>query len=121
MHRTKKKYREIIKITLVILLIVAVFACLIGYCVKENKKVETSREIINVQYIPQSADVETEYRYKFDFVKGNFTLVPEVKTVHKPERYQIQYRVAYDRGKPVDEWETVTKAEYEKAKEELGG
>ncbi len=52
----KRKIRDITAITLAILLIIAVFACLIGYCVKENKKVEISREIINVQHIPRGVE-----------------------------------------------------------------
>ena len=42
-------------------------------------------------------------------------LVPEVKTVHHEEVYEVLYRVTYDDGSTRDQWETVGKEEWEAA------
>lgn len=41
--------------------------------------------------------------------------VPDIKTVHHEEKYEVLYRVTYDNGSTYDRWETVGKEEWEEA------
>lgn len=78
-------------------------------------KTEVSREAIDHKYTAAYDSVETEYKHTYDVWKGEFVLVPYVHTVHHDAKYEIQYRITYDDGSTVTNWECVSKAEYERA------
>lgn len=98
-------------IALLVVLLLAVSAVLYGCRELE----EVSREAIDRRYSAAYDSIETDYQYKYNLFEGAFVLVPEVKTVHHEEVYEVLYRVTYDNGSTYDWWETVGEAEWEAA------
>ena len=98
------------KKALAIILIVLILLFVLCAC----SKAEAGREVIDWSYTAPYEGVETDYVYKYNLLKGEFVLVPEVKTVHHDAVYKILYRVTYEDGSTADVWEVVTAAEYEK-------
>lgn len=105
--------KSIGRIALLVVLLLAVPVVLYG-C-RELK--EVSREAVDRRYSAAYDSIETDYQYKYNLFEGAFVLVPEVKTVHHEEVYEVLYRVTYDNGSTYDWWETVGKAEWEAAKQ----
>lgn len=99
------------RIALFAALLLAVLAVISG-C---HELEEVSREVIDWRYTSAYDSIETDYQYKYNFLEGEFVLVPEVKTVHHEEVYEVLYRVTYDNGSTYDWWETVGKKEWEAA------
>lgn len=73
---------------------------------------EISREAIDRRYIAPYDGVETDYVYKYDMWKGEFVMVPEIRTVHHNAKYQILYRITYDNGSTDERWVDVGEATY---------
>lgn len=96
--------KRIIALILVILLSISISSC--------SGRAESNREILESRYISDYDGVETEYVYKFNWLKGEFVLVPEIKTVHRDATYEILYRITYHDGSVVEQWETVSEDEY---------
>ena len=80
-----------------------------------SSKAEASRQIIDRRYTAPYSSVETEYIHKFDWLKCEFVLVPEVKTVYHDAAYEVLYRITYEDGSTKDVWVKVGIAEYENA------
>lgn len=99
------------KIVLFIALLLAVPAIICGCHGLE----EVSREAVDRRYTAAYDSIETDYQYKYNFLEGAFVLVPDIKTVHHEEKYEVLYRVTYDNGSTYDRWETVGKEEWEEA------
>lgn len=95
-------------------LLLAVLAIISG-CYEASKRSEVSREAIDRRYTAAYDSIETDYQYKYNLFEGAFALVPEVKTVHHEEVYEVLYRTTYDDGSTRDRWETVGKEEWEEA------
>lgn len=95
-------------------LLLAVLAIISG-CYEASKRSEVSREAVDRRYSAAYDSIETDYQYKYNLFEGEFVLVPEVKTVHHEEVYEVLYRVTYDDGSTRDRWETVGKEEWEAA------
>nr|DAF67531.1 MAG TPA: protein of unknown function DUF4969 [Caudoviricetes sp.] len=77
-------------------------------------KTEVSREAIDHKYTAAYDSVETVYMHKYDALTGDFNVVPYLNTVHHDAKYEILYRITYDDGSAVTNWECVSKAEYER-------
>lgn len=101
-------------IALLVILLLAVLAIISG-CYEASKRSEVSREAIDRRYTAAYDSIETDYQYKYNLFEGAFALVPEVKTVHHKEVYEVLYRTTYDDGSTRDRWETVGKEEWEAA------
>lgn len=80
---------------------------------------EVSREPIDVKYTEAYDSVETEYEYKYNVFKGEFQLVPVIKTVHHDEEWSVQYQITYAAGNQSTEWCNCTEEEYNRIKDEL--
>ena len=102
------------RIVLFAALLLAVLAIVSG-CYEASKRSEVSREAIDRRYTAAYDSIETDYQYKYNLFEGAFALVPEVKTVHHEEVYEVLYRTTYDDGSTRDRWETVGKEEWEEA------
>lgn len=102
------------RIVLLAVLLLAVLAVISG-CYEASKRSEVSREAVDRRYSAAYDSIETDYQYKYNLLEGTFVLVPEVKTVHHEEVYEVLYRVTYDDGSTYDRWETVGKEEWEEA------
>lgn len=100
------------RIVLFAALLLAVLAIISGCAAKRS---EVSREAIDRRYTAAYDSIETDYQYKYNLFEGAFALVPEVKTVHHEEVYEVLYRTTYDDGSTRDRWETVGKEEWEAA------
>ena len=77
-----------------------------------QQKNEVSRVPIDKSYTAPYDGVETEFVYKYNFLEGEFVLLPETKTVHHDAVYKILYRVTYSDGNQAEVWETVTEEKY---------
>lgn len=82
---------------------------------------EVSREPIDARYTEAYEGIETHLEYTYNWLKGEFVLVPLTQTVRHEAKWEIQYRITYDNGKEKTEWCYCTEAEYNNAKAELGG
>lgn len=102
------------RIVLFAAMLLAVLAIISG-CYESSKRPEVSREAIDRRYTAAYDSIETDYQYKYNLFEGAFALVPEVKTVHHEEVYEVLYRTTYDDGSTRDRWETVGEEEWEAA------
>lgn len=80
---------------------------------------EVSREPINARHTEAYEGIETEYEYQYDWWKGDFVLMPVMKTVRYPAKWEIQYRITYDNGETETEWCECTEEEYNRVNSEL--
>ncbi len=80
-----------------------------------------SKKPIDVRFTPQHQETITEYKYQYDWLNGEFILVPFVHTEFILDKYEVLYRITYSDEKSNDIWETVAKTEYNKALAECGG
>ena len=98
------------RIVLFAAMLLAVLAIISG-CYEASKRPEA----IDRRYTAAYDSIETDYQYKYNLFEGAFALVPEVKTVHHEEVYEVLYRTTYDDGSTRDRWETVGEEEWEAA------
>lgn len=103
------------KIIAFILMLIIIVVTLCG-C---NSFVETGREAVEVRYTPAVDKVETDYVYKYNWYLDEFVLLPDTKTVHHEEEYEVRYNITYEDGSVRSEWQTVDKETYEKARDKL--
>ena len=80
---------------------------------------EVSREPINTKYTEAYDGVETEYKYKYNVLVGDWQLVPVIKTVRHTAKWSIQYRITYADGHQNTEWRDCTEEEYNRTKDKL--
>ena len=104
------------KVISIILLSVMIIAMCSGCA---EPPVEVSREPIDVRYTEAYESIETDYQHQYSWLKGEFVLVPNVKTVRHEAKWEIQYRITYDNGTEETEWCKCTEVEYNKVKSEL--
>ena len=105
-----KSAKRIALFMLAMVLLLVIVSC--GYTASREM---VSREAIDRRYTAAYDSIETDYQYKYNLFEGAFALVPEVKTVHHEEVYEVLYRTTYDDGSTRDRWETVGKEEWEEA------
>lgn len=105
-----KSAKRIALFMLAVVLLLVIVSC--GYTASREM---VSREAIDRRYTAAYDSIETDYQYKYNLFEGAFVLVPEVKTVHHEEVYEVLYRTTYDDGSTRDRWETVGKEEWEAA------
>ena len=79
-----------------------------------------SEKPIDARYTAAYSAMETVYGYKYDWLNGEFKYLPEIKMVNHDEKYEVKYEVSYSDGSVVEEWRTVSKAEYEAAMQDMG-
>ena len=101
-------------------LAVIVMVLLFTSCTVENV-VEVSRKPIDVKHEDAYSQIETDYEYKYNVLKGEFALVPNTHTVYYPERWYVLQEVTYTTGNTDTEWVEVGQLEYDRIKAELGG
>lgn len=80
---------------------------------------EIDREAIEAKYTEAYDNVETDYDYQYNWYTGEFVLLPNTRTVHHDEKYEIKYKITYDDESVKYEWKTVDKETYEKARDKL--
>ena len=93
-------------ITIILMMAILLFS--LGACAG---KTEVSREVLDWSYTAPYDGVETNYQYRYNFLNGEFVLVPAVETVQHDAVYKILYRITYSDGSTVDVWEEVTAIE----------
>lgn len=76
-------------------------------------KGEVRREIVEYRYISEYDGIETDYVYKYNWLKGEFVLVPCIKNIHKDAVYEVLYRITYPDGNVVERWETISVDEFD--------
>lgn len=79
---------------------------------------ETKRTPIDCRYTAAYSSTETEYRYQYDYMNDRWTYLPEFRTVHHPEAYEILYLVEYDDGSKRNLWVEVGQMDYERFRED---
>lgn len=75
---------------------------------------EVDRTPVDARYTAASVEFKTNYHHKYSWLRGEFVLVPDVRQVTVPEKWEIQYRVTYDNGYSCDEWKECSREEYER-------
>ena len=72
---------------------------------------------IDVRYTEAHSEIKTEYTHKYDFWSGSFVYVPNIRTVHINEKYEVMYELSWSDGtkRIEDFYRTVTKEEYDRA------
>ena len=98
--------------TAIFLVLLFLIFSLVG-CAGEKDIKEKSP--IDTRYTPQSQEIVTDYEYKYNFLLGEFVLVPNTHTETIPEKYEVCYLVVYIDDSTIESWETVDKAEYDRA------
>lgn len=83
-----------------------------------HTKTEVGGVPIDARHTPASVMVKTDYVYVYDILNNKLALVPEMKQVAMPEKYEILWRITYDDGTCEDRWIECTKAEYEEVHHE---
>ena len=74
---------------------------------------------IDTEFITAHDEVVTDYEYKYNAWKGEFVLVPAIKTVHKEDCYKVQYKITYSDGSSYTEWREVDKVTFEDAEKAI--
>lgn len=101
---------------IVLLLTITFIVFSLGGC---KDLVETERKAVDVRYTAAYDKVETDYVYKYNWIEDIYTLLPDTRTVHYDEKYEIRYKITYNDGSTSSEWQTVDKETYEKARDKL--
>lgn len=70
---------------------------------------------IDTDFIAAHDEVVTDYEYKYNAWKGEFVLVPVIKTVYKEDCYKVQYKITYSDGNSYTVWREVDRQTYEEA------
>lgn len=105
-------YKEDIISGILAIIIIIVFGIIIFSIVKCSPKV-IKEEPINVRYFPAREEIQTEHEYKYNFLEGEWQLVPNTRTVTVPEKYEVEYLLTYDNGTTTKKWREVSKEVYE--------
>ena len=104
--------KKIIAVLLIIVLTVfPLFGC--------ELPTEIDKEAVEVKYTAAYDNVETDYVYQYNWYIGEYVLLPDTRTVHHDEKYEIKYKIIYDDESVEYEWQTVDKETYEKARDKL--
>lgn len=102
MAELKMKGTKLIALLVLFLLILTVMTG----CAKE-----ISRTPIDKRFIPAHSEMYP-YIQMFPNGKGGVRTQPMIRTVFKPDCYQVLYLIEYDNGKSSEIWETVSKETY---------
>ncbi len=105
--------------TIMLLFILIASVSLFAACA-DGKEIK-SKSPLATRYTPERQEVVTDYHYKYNFLVGEFQLIPEVRTANIPEKYEVYYHIVYTDGSFEYRWEAVDKGEYEQVKAELEG
>lgn len=100
------------------ILICAVFMVYVLCACGEKPTVE-NRQAVDVKYTAACDKIETEIVYRYDWYNGDFILLPDTRTVHYDEKYEVRYNITYSDGTTESEWREVDKNTYENIKEEI--
>lgn len=77
--------------------------------------VPVSKTAIDTEYIAAYDAMETVYEYEYDYINGQFVLLPFLKNVHYPAVYRVEFEIVYSDGSVYHTWYEVNKAEYDNA------
>jgi len=97
---------KLIPIVLVTILVIS----LLGACCEKPMAIDC--EPVDVRYTEAFSQIETDYVYKFNVLKGEFQLVPNTHTVHHPEKWEILLVIFYSDNTESHKWRKCTEAEY---------
>lgn len=70
-------------------------------------------------YFTEEQKTLIDYRYNSEWTEY-YTMNDKQYTDHHPESFELLYLITYADGHKERQWETCTRFEYQKAKEELG-
>lgn len=110
----KKKY------LIILLCLLIPFAFLFTAC---DQKEIIDKVPQDYRFTESYSTIVTEYERKYDWLRGQWVLMPNTHTVIMPDTFEIYYKITYKIGDDIEveyEWEKVTKFEYEKVVEMLG-
>lgn len=96
------KGTKLIAMVAVLLLILAVMTG----CAKEVRRTQ-----IDKRFIPAHSETQS-YVIMLPNGRGGMRAQPMVRTIHKPDSYQILYLIEYENGKTHEKWVTVSKETY---------
>ena len=102
MAELKMKGTKLIALLVLFLLILTVMTG----CAKE-----ISRTPIDKRFIPAHSEMWS-YIQMLPNGKGGMRAQPMIRTVFRPDCYQVLYLIEYDNGKSSEIWETVSKETY---------
>lgn len=71
------------------------------------------------EYFTEDQKTLIDYRYSSEWTEY-YTMSDKQYTQHHPESFELLYMITYADGHKERKWETCTRFEYQKAKEELG-
>lgn len=71
------------------------------------------------EYFTEEQKTLIDYRYSSEWTEY-YTMSDKQYTRHHPESFELLYLITYADGHKERKWETCTRFEYQKAKEELG-
>lgn len=77
------------------------------------------RKPVDVRHTEAFSQVETDYVYKYNMLKGEFQLVPDIRTVYYAEKWEIRWLTIYSNQSEDMEWVKCSEEEYLAAKEYL--
>ena len=92
--------------------IVMLAALLLILAVMAGCAKEVSRTPIDKRFIPAHSETQA-YIQMLPNGRGGMRAQPMVRTIHKPDCYQILYSIEYDNCKTFVKWITVSKELYE--------
>lgn len=98
------------RITLLLILV----ACTLLFAACGDKEI-ADKTPTDLRYTPAHQEMVTDYEYKYNFLQGDWVLVPNVHTETVPDKYEVYYRITYVDGGTTEHWETVDKSEYDAA------
>lgn len=74
---------------------------------------------VDTRYTPAYDNVQTDTRYEYNWMTGEFVLLPDTHSVHHNEKYEVRYNITYSNGSIESEWREVDKETYEQINDEL--
>jgi hypothetical protein len=96
--------------------ILVIATCFIVICTILTSCTKVVSEIpIDTEYIAAYDAMETVYEYKYDWINGEYKLLPVYKQVHHSEVYRVQYKIVYSDGNETTVWRKVDRPTYEEA------
>ena len=93
---------------MLLMVILVLSICFVG-C---ESKTAVSSKAIDCRYTEAYTEIVTEYEHKYSWIKGDFVLVPNTHSEHRPAKYEILYLISYDDGTTDEQWKEVDKATY---------
>lgn len=103
---------------LISILICAIFITYILSACSEKPDI-INRQAVEVKYTTACDKIETDTVYRYDWLNNKFILMPDTRTVHYNEKYEVRYNITYSDGITASEWCEVDKNTYENIKNEL--